>query len=228
MYNLSNVDIKTYSNTLREYRGDKELHGIYLEYYKRYKEKYPEYFNFISEAQEKFYDSSMEELTMGADYGFYLYMTDYIIDHKPKHIIEYGPGFTTLLLHRIVQDIDHKVEVYSYEDNEKWFENNKRLGFDPFGTMELVDMELEVKGGLVYATYIHDVEKHKDVDCIIIDGPGPLEIDGVNRPSVTTNADLLEKTFDREIRTLIEGRHHTQQFMHINYKERTRSITIDD
>ena len=228
MYSLDNVLIKSYTDNLGEYRADKELSGLYLMYKERFKKDYPEYYKFINEAQDKFYSSSVKDITMGVDYGFYHLMTRQIIDHECKHIIEYGPGFTTLLLHRIVQDLDYEVKVYSYEDNEKWFKSNKDNGLDPFNNIELVDMDLEIKGGLLYCTYIHDLEKHRDVDCIIIDGPGPLSVDGISSPPVTTNADLFEKTFDREIRTLIEGRHFTQRFMHIPYKERKRNITRDD
>jgi len=225
MYSLDNVGVKSYKGKLEEYR---EIKGLYLTYKERFEKDYPEYYKFIKEAQDKLSSSSVFDTSMGVDYGFYHQMARQIIDHNCKHIIEYGPGFTTLLLHRIVQDLDYEVKIYSYEDSEIWFENNKNKGLDPFNNVELVDMDLEIKGGLLYCTYIHDLEKHKDVDCIIIDGPGPLLVDEISRPSVTTNADLLEKTFDREIRTLIEGRHFTQQFMHIPYKERTRSITIDD
>ncbi len=89
-------------------------------------------------------------------------------------------------------------------------------------------MDLEIKGGLLYCTYIHDLEKHRDVDLIIIDGPGPLLVDGISRPPVTTNADIFEKTFNREIATLVEGRHFTQRFMLTPYKDRIRNTTIDD
>lgn len=228
MYSLDKVSIKSYSYNLEEYRADKELSGLYLMYKDRFKKDYPEYYKFIKQAQDKFYTSSVKDITMGVDYGFYHLMARHIIDHKCKHIVEYGPGFTTLLLHRIVQDLDYEVKVYSYEDNKDWFKSNKDNGLDPFNTLELVDMDLEIKGGLLYCTYIHDLEKHRDVDLIIIDGPGPLLVDGISRPPVTTNADLFEKTFDREITTLVEGRHFTQRYMFTPYKDRIRNTTIDD
>ena len=118
MYSLDNVSIKSYPDNLEEYRADKELSGLYLIYKERFKKDYPEYYKFIKEAQDKFYSSSVKDITMGVDYGFYHQMARQIIDHKCKHIVEYGPGFTTLLLHRIVQDLDWEAKVYSYEDNK--------------------------------------------------------------------------------------------------------------
>ena len=215
------VTMKEYPHdTLKSYREDKESSGLMLEYKNRYKKQYPDFYNFINETQKKLYDSSSLDVTMGCDYGFYLHMTNQIIDHEYKHIIEYGPGFTTLLLHRIIQDLDYKVQVYSYEDSEKWFNNNKKIGVDVFGTMELVKMDTELKDDKIYCEYKHSIDKHRDVDCIIIDGPGPIVIDGKGYPIITTNADLLENVLDREIPVLIEGRHFTQEYYKVNYKDR--------
>lgn len=230
MYSLNNVSPspKDYGKTLKEYRLDKETGELFTMYKERYEKKYPQYYEFINKAHNKFNDSSIENVSMGVDYGFYHKMTEEIIYNKCKHIVEYGPGFTTLLLHRIVQDLKYEVKVYSYEDNKNWYESNKNNGLVPFNTIELVDMDLEIKNDLLYCTYIHDLEKHKDVDCIIIDGPGGLQVDGVGFHTITTNADLFEKTFDREILTLVEGRHFTQVFMNsTNYKERKRNVQND-
>lgn len=230
MYSFDNVSTRPDASgqKLKEYRLDKEETELYIMYKERYKKEYPEYYEFLNESHNIFSESDIGNITMGTDYGFYHQMTNEIIHNKRKHIVEYGPGFTTLLLHRIVQDLDYEVKVFSYEDNKKFYESNKNNGLNPFNTIELVDMDLEIKNELLYCTYLHDLEKHKNVDCVIIDGPGPLRVNDVGYRTITTNADLFEKTFDREISTLIEGRHYSQVFMRTHYKQRQRNITKDD
>ena len=178
--------------TIKEYRLEKDD----LTQLNRYKEHYPEYFEFIDEYQRRFYDRDDTEVTMGTDYGFYFGLTNYILENKPKHIVEYGPGFTTLLMHRIAQDLDYKLEVTSYENDTIWFDRLNEMGCNPFGTMKLAELKIEKETeGIYYCCYDHPMLDHKDVDFVLIDGPGEVIID-------------------------IDGRHETQEFYRTDYESR--------
>lgn len=200
--------------TVAEYRFEKDNSfndNLKKSYKQIYQEKYPEYFAFIEEFQSKFYEHCSDDMTMGCDYSLYIHLTDHIFRFKPKHLIEYGPGFTTVLLHRISQDIDWGMKVFSYEDDEKWFEILKQNGFDVFGSMELVKMSVEDRDNFYYCTYEHDLEKHREVDYVFIDGPGEVIIDDIRKDNINLNLEKLLNFTGRKIPYLIDGRHHTQQ-----------------
>lgn len=203
--------------TVKKYREEKDdIIGL-----ERYKTNYPDYFNFINNFQLKFYDKDSTLVTMGADYGFYNALTNHILHKKPKYIVEYGPGFTTVLLHRISQDLDYDLKVISYENDPIWFDRLNEINCNPFGTMELVDLKIQKEtDGLYYCYYDHSPLAHKDIDFAIIDGPGEVEINGLHKRNINVNVDLMEKSLDREIERIIDGRHETQVYYRLNYKQR--------
>ena len=187
----------------------------------KYKDKYPEYFEFIDEYQRRYYDRDIREVTMGVSYGFYLWLTDYILNHKPKHIVEYGPGFTTLLMHRIAQDLDYTLEVVSYENDPIWFDRANEMGCNPFGTMKLVELKIEKETeDIYYCCYDHPILNHKDVDFVLIDGPGEVSINNVTKRNINTNLHNFEVEFDRHIDRHIDGRWETREFYSMDYKSR--------
>jgi len=203
--------------TVEEYRQEKDD----LFQVERYKAEYPVYYSFINDFQKKFYKEDHKTVTMGADYGFYYFLTQHILHKKPKHIVEYGPGFTTVLMHRLSQDLDYDLKVTSYEDTPLWFDRLNDMKCNPFGTMKLVDLKLEKEtDNFYYCYYDHSLEDHRDVDFVIIDGPGKVIINDISKTNININLDMMEKSFDREIEHMIDGRHDTNLFYNINYKQR--------
>lgn len=183
-------------------------------------ERYPEYSTFIDNFQANYYGSAKEEVTMGGCYGYYTSICRIVLDHHPKHIIEYGPGFSTVLLHRVIQDLDYTPVVTSYESSPFWFNRLKEMNCDPFGSIQLVDLNIvKEENDIVYVEYVHDLEKHRDVDFILLDGPTNSSYEGSSR-NINLNVDRLEKAFDRRIRHTIDGRHETQQYYKVPYTER--------
>ena len=200
--------------TVREYRLEKDnsFNDNFKKTYRDiYKQWYPKYHEFIEDFQSSFYEMSSDDMTMGCDYSLYITLTEHIFRFKPKHFIEYGPGFTTVLLHRIAQDLNWEMKVYSYEDDERWYSILKQYGFDPFGTLQLVNMNVEERDGFYYCTYEHDLEKHKDVDYVLIDGPGEVIRNGIRKDNINLNLEKLLSHTGRKIPYLIDGRHFTQQ-----------------
>ena len=203
--------------TVEQYRAEKD-DAILLN---RYKREYPEYFKFIDDYQRKYYNRDITEVTMGTDYGFYYGLTNYILDKRPKHIVEYGPGFTTLLMHRIAQDLDYNLEVTSYENDPIWFDRLNEMGCNPFGTMKLATLKVEKETeDIYYCCYDHPILDHKDVDFVLIDGPGEVIIDKVHKRNINTNLHNFEVHFDKHIDRIIDGRHETQVFYRTDYESR--------
>lgn len=202
--------------TIRDYRFKKDCTpsaGLY-------KEEYPQYFSFISELQSKFYDMDSTEVTMGVDYDVYRDLTRIILNKRPKHIIEYGSGFTTAYIQRVIQDLDYTPYFVSYENVPYFFDKAKEMGLDPNGCMELVDMTIEDRDDLYYCTYQHDLHIHRDVDFVFIDGPGHVSVNEVRKPNINLNLEIFVKSFNRNIRYLIDGRDATQQYYRKIYKSR--------
>ena len=215
------------SKTIGYYRAEKESYlsddGI-TTHKERLKQEYPQYYSYISSIHDKFDSFPYSEMSTGVDYGFYRYLLNRILYWKPKHIIEYGPGFSTLFLHRIIQDLDWEVKVYSYEELPKWYDILNEHGFNIFGTIELVpllvdDPEPLNRESFYYVTYDHDFEKHKDVDMVIIDGPGWVVHNGVEKRNINLNLEKLYNYTGRKINYIIDGRRETQEHYRKLFKE---------
>lgn len=204
-------------STIKEYRVNKNSEDLVS----KFRSKYEEYYLFMKQVHDKFDSFSSDEMTMGADYGLYFALTTILIKDKPKHIIEYGPGFTTLLMHRVLQDQDYTPEIYCYEDRPEWYDILKEHGFDPFNNIELVECKcVKETEDRFYVYYDHDLDKHKDVDFILIDGPGLFVYNGDVKDNINTNLHVMEKRFNRRIMKLIDGRKKTQKFYDIPFEER--------
>lgn len=196
---------------LREYRLDKDRQSLKEEF----KRDFPKYFDYMNSLHEKFNEENSENMTMGCSYGDYHVIAERVLKLKPKHIIEYGPGFTTLLFLRVFEDLDYTPVFTSYENSSHFYKILTDNGFNPGGVIELVDMKIEDVGSTYHCTYIHDLEKHRDVDFIFIDGPGIVEVDGIRKPNINLNLkNLVEYLGVKYIKHHIDGRRETQKFYH--------------
>ena len=187
--------------------------------YDDWKKQFPKYHDLMEEFHEKFNDIEVTDVSTGATYGWYRKITLFITKFKPKHIIEYGPGFSTYLISNIIKDLDYKVKFTSYEDHPKYYNNVKKNGMDPLNVVELVDYQITVKDNLYYFEYLHDYDKHKDVDCIFVDGPGRLTIYEEFKPNVNLNLEKFIFKLNKPILHAIDGRHDTGVHYQNLYKQ---------
>lgn len=194
---------------VEQYREDKDN----INFVEQFKLNYPEYFEYINSIQKKFYNFDSQEMTMGCSYAVYSNLVQSILGNKPKHIVEYGPGFSTLLMLRVFEDLDYTPVLTSYENDPVFYKMLVDNGFDVNNVINLVDMEIEDVDDTYQCTYIHDLERHKDVDFIFIDGPGVVVVNGIRKQNINLNLKEFSKYLGgKRIPYLIDGRKRTHKF----------------
>lgn len=194
---------------IEEYRKDKDNPVFIADF----KSRYPTYYEYIEPLHKKFYGYDSTEITMGCSYAVYSHLLDNVLKNKPKHIIEYGPGFTTLLFLRAFKDLNYTPKFTSYENDPTFFKILVDNGFNEENVIELVDLEVVDAGDTYHCTYLHDLDKHKDVDFVFIDGPGHVSLNDKRKPNINLNLKLLSDNLQgKKIMYMIDGRRDTQVF----------------
>lgn len=162
---------------------------------------------------EQIINSHKEIETLTRD-NKYLGVLNYIYEHKPKLIIEYGGGKSTYCLKLLLDDLDYGGKVVGFEDNKIWYDDHVRKGFNEDNIIKLVDTEYDE-----YFTerltwrgrrYLHSYEEYKDVDLVILDGPDFR--DDPYDPHTTFNLMDMVELFERDIPFFIDGRTGTTGF----------------
>ena len=206
------------------------------------KDKYSNYYDFLHSFNgdynlEKRRSGGEIQGLAGCDDADYRYFVEYIDTKRPKHIVEYGSGWSTLLIDRVITDLDYGAEFISFEDDEYWYNHIKEYNFDINNRVNLVPVEKSYPNGKVewdedgnklppvqllskeigygpWVTYVHDFKKIKDVDWVIIDGPylqnyGDTDDDAANG---TLNLEVLLNKFGGPMDVWIDGRLGTQEY----------------
>jgi|TARA_R100000030_G_scaffold91157_1_gene76101 hypothetical protein len=214
------MNIKEYRETENNKSGGTEL----------FMSEYPLYCQYMLDIHEQYGHLDYHGPNpVGAHFKFYHSQVKKILEQKLQHVIEYGAGFTTLLLHKIKHTVDWNFEYYSYENIKVYYDRLKELGFDPDNCMEYVECYTDDKTEPDWNSviYKHDLEKHKNVDLVIIDGPGKF-FDGPDGVMLTTswktdtmgttgNYKILADYVGRDFDLSIDGRpgvreYYTQYF----------------
>lgn len=145
---------------------------------------------------------------------------DYIIENRPKHIVEYGGGESTYAINQLLKELDYGGKITAFENDPIFYQISIDQGWNLNNSIKLVDVEYvdKTKG---YLRYVHPVEEVENVDFVIIDGPNYqvfLTDDGT--PSnVTDNLEVLYNKLERIIPFWIEGRSGCQNYYReLNYK----------
>ncbi len=188
--------------------------------------EYPEYCQYMLDLHEKYeHLDAKGPNPIGAFFKFYhKSIVKKIIDQKLKHVVEYGAGFTTLLLHKIKHTVNWDFEYYSYENVKVYLDTIKEFGFDPDNCIEYVECYCDDKSEPEWNSviYKHDLEKHRDIDLLIIDGPGKF-LDGpggvmlnttwkTDKRCTTGNYKILADYLGRDFDLSIDGRWNVRQY----------------
>ena len=133
------------------------------------------------------------------DDGKYFAVISYIINNKPKLILEYGGGKSTFIISKILKELNYGGKIVAFEDLKKYYDSHENQGYNLDNNI-VYTPESKIDGE--FFTYIHDLEPYKDVDLIIIDGPDQR----VTKTNITLNLELFVNYLKKEIPYFIDGR----------------------
>ncbi len=133
--------------------------------------------------------------------GKYLGAMKYIIENKPKFVLEYGGGRSTYILTLLINELDYGGKIIGIEESKKWWDHHNENGSNEFNNIILVGNNIIDEDKF---TYVHDLESYKHVDFVILDGPD-YRLYG-DRLGVTLNLKLLVDYIGKEIPYFIDGR----------------------
>ena len=160
--------------------------------------------------------------TQYAEDGKYVSAIKYIIENKPKFIVEYGAGASTLLLTELVNYLDYGGKVVAYENNEHYYNYAIERGHNKYNNIKLVDVvEDTFDGGTKYhnvsgVRYVHPMEDIEGVDFVVLDGPDLKPELWKNNPDTTFNLMDIINHIGYEIPFFIDGRIGTRNFYTYN------------
>jgi hypothetical protein len=139
----------------------------------------------------------------------------YIIENKPKFVLEYGGGRSTWVLTLLINELNYGGKIVGIENQEFWYNDHVNKGLNEFDNIILIE-EYEIDDDKF--TYVHDMEPYKDVDFVIIDGPD-YRLYG-DKLGITTNLELLVNYTNKKIPYFIDGRSGTvEYYQSIGYED---------
>jgi hypothetical protein len=131
----------------------------------------------------------------------------WIVENKPKLIVEYGGGSSTKWINQLLDELDYGGKVIAYENNPEWLEYANNKGENEHGSIRLAQIEV-VNRDKGYVRYVHPIEDVEEVDLVIIDGPDyRVFLDTRGHPSnATDNLELIVNHLGREVPYFIDSR----------------------
>ena len=142
--------------------------------------------------------------------GKYISAIKHIVEHKPKFIVEYGGGKSTLMITELVNYLDYGGKVIGYENDESFYNQYIEMGWNKHNNIKLVDVVQFDKGNRSYVKYNHTMKDIKGVDFVIIDGPNLRKFEPF--PYSTTNLEDIVEHLGYEIFYFIDGRLGTKKY----------------
>ena len=168
-----------------------------------------EYFQLnFSKYYDLWYDGYWKSKFTGVGMAVALYLTGYIHSKRPKYIVEYGSGVTTLLMSTILKDLNYGGSIISFEDNKKYYSLGKDSGFYINSNVYLVDVTIDNDQTCYYN---HDMSLIKDVDFVLDDGPNMVK---------------LKEHFKTNFSFLIDGRIQQQRYYKSLFGDKVESSWI--
>lgn len=197
-----------------ELLGDYRFRGNKHRGYDEFLAEYPDHCNYMKELHDKYDSWEKSAFACGAHFQMYHEIVRKIVENKCKHVIEYGAGFTTQLLEFTRANLDWEMEFYSYDMHQNYVDVLHAEGFDPRNRIEVTSYSVNCnyEDDTREIMYDHDLEKHKDVDYIILDGPDGNPKHDLNRTCkelthlATLNPKALFEYTGRHFDFTIDGR----------------------
>jgi len=137
--------------------------------------------------------------------GKYFSAIHHIIINKPKLILEYGGGHSTLIISILLGELNYGGKVVSFEDNKEYYDYHNSNGSNKYNNIVYVEDTTIVRNKLTeYSTftYVHELEPYRDVEFIILDGPD----ERITNTGVTLNLELFVDYLGKEIPYFMDGR----------------------
>ena len=192
----------------------------FIKYNNRSIEELREYFQVnFSKYYDLWYDGYWKSKFTGVGMAVALYLTGYIHTKKPKHIVEYGSGVTTLIMSTILKDLNYGGSVISFEDNKKYYNLGKDSGFYINSDVHLVYVKINDNQTCYYN---HDMNLIKDVDFVLDDGPDIAKYNC----NASTNMVKLKEHFNTNFSFLIDGRIQQQRYYKSLFGDKVESSWI--
>lgn len=155
---------------------------------------------------------NQREVVTGCEDFDYLFLIDYFLTHQPKCVVEYGSGYTTWLMHELVNDYKLDTYIISHENEKQYFDwilsnihvPRELINLTPIHPLPELNFD-----GFTVCRYNDKPETYPDVDLVITDGPGPTPLGNFN---VTNNYLEICKVQNRKIPHWIDGRKYTKKY----------------
>ena len=159
---------------------------------------------------------------MYIDTGKYLAAINYIIEHKPKFIVEYGGGQSTFMITKLLNYLDYGGKIVGYESDEYWYNFHVERGWNKHNNIKLVDITQTREDGTYGVRYVHPIEDIEGVDFVILDGPELKKFKnnedphlfGFTKSDATTTFNLKDivNHLGKQIPYFIDGRQGTLKY----------------
>jgi hypothetical protein len=147
---------------------------------------------------------------MFTETGKYMSAITYIMENKPKFVVEYGGGQSTWILSELINYLDYGGKVVGYENDEYYYNQHIEKGWNKYNNIKLVDIIESTEFNTRGVRYIHPIEDIKEVDFVIIDGPDLKQFQ--SDPNTTFNLMDIVNHLGYEIPYFIDGRSGTRDF----------------
>jgi len=151
-----------------------------------------------------------------------------IMKKKPKIIVEFGSGFSTLTMAAAAHSLNNNVKIFFVETQERWANNT--LSRIPENLRQYVEPVIsDTEARMISGQVCHTYKKLPDVvpNFIYLDGPDCGDVEGsvnnlsfkpkpnqsVHRMPASADPLLYESTLRPGATVLIDGRHVNAQFL---------------
>jgi hypothetical protein len=171
---------------------------------------------------------------------------DLVLKRKPKCILEFGSGFSTIAFALAAREneVNHNIptKIFSVEADINWFKNN--LKSFPQELKKYVNISFSKNKIICHTNQIatiHEIVPNISPNLIYLDGPGPENVDGNfnnlsfkstiyynknnsifykqnARSIVSADPLMFESTAPNDFFILIDGRYHSVDFLEKNLK----------